>query len=213
MGNANSELISPRLLETGGCFSQNEVFSRAAPLAIEIGCGNGHFLLEYARLHPDTDCIGVDMKARRLAKACRKADRLGMPNLRYALGDALALLGGFFSATLFAAILVNFPDPWPKYRHRDNRLNHPAKLGAMLSHVAPGGDLIWASDYYPQIIDLLLLLRPWQERGEWANAFGEGYAEAIAGYPATLYESKWRALGRRIYYVHFIRQPSPQGIP
>ncbi|MDR2734414.1 MAG: methyltransferase domain-containing protein [Spirochaetota bacterium] len=201
--------VSPRLLQTDACFSQDAAFPRRVQaLALEIGCGNGHFLLEYARLHPEQDCIGVDMKAKRIMKACRKADRLDMPNLRYILGDASALLGGFFSATLFAALLVNFPDPWPKYRHRDNRLNHPAKLDLMLSHIAPGGSLIWVSDYYPQIIDLLVMMLPRQERGEWANAFGQGYAEAIEGYPATLYESKWRAIGRRIYYLHFIRQTS-----
>ena len=36
-------------------------FGRAAPLALEIGFGMGHALLETAQRHPDWNCVGVEV--------------------------------------------------------------------------------------------------------------------------------------------------------
>jgi tRNA (guanine-N7-)-methyltransferase len=218
-------MSSPAILNADGRFIREKAFPRegvsrealspdvplsAFPLVLEVGCGNGHFLAEYARLFPGSDCIGVDLKAGRLARACRKADLQGIPNLRFVRGDVFALLQGYFADVSFARIFINFPDPWPKYRHREHRLNHPARLEGLLAHLEPGGEFIWVCDYYPQIVDVLLLMQPFVRQGLFTNAFGaKGYGEGIAGYPMTLYEKRWRAMGRRIYYIKFIRCPGP----
>jgi len=193
----------PPLLPPDTIFSRSEVFSRErGSLVLEAGCGNGHFLAEYARMFPLSDCIGIDIRERRIVRACRKAEIIA--NLRFFRGDAFALLRGYFSNTEFTNIFVNFPDPWPKYRHRDKRLNTEGHLAELLARIAPGGALVWVSDYYPQIIDVLLLMQPFVRRGEFQNTFGRhGYGEGLADYPMTLYERRWRAMGRRIYYLRF----------
>jgi tRNA (guanine-N7-)-methyltransferase len=174
---------------------------------IEIGCGNGHFLEDYAFLHPETNCLGIDLRLKRIEKGCRKADRGKLSNLRFMLGDGFAILAKLPSAAMADRVAVNFPDPWPKFRHRDNRLNRAAAIAAMLARIAPGGDFVWVCDYYPQIVDVIMLMQPWLTTGEFVNHFSaEGYGEGLDGYPRTLYERRWRAMGRRIYYLRFCRR-------
>ena len=209
-------LSSMALLSADGSFVRGAAFPRRssgddaqralAPLVLEVGCGNGHFLAEYALRFPECDCIGIDLRESRLARACRKAELRHIPNLRFARGDVFALLQGYFSGVSFTRIFVTFPDPWPKYRHREKRLNHAPHLAALLASLEPGGEFIWICDYYPQIVDVLLLMQPSVRQGAFINAFGaDGFGEGLEDCPRTLYEARWRAMGRRIYYVKFIR--------
>lgn len=48
------------------------VFSRKAPLAIDIGFGNGEFLAEAAQVHPDWNWVGFETSLTCLVKAGRK---------------------------------------------------------------------------------------------------------------------------------------------
>lgn len=39
------------------------IFGREAPLVMEIGCGKGQFICEYARRHPEKNIIAVECVA------------------------------------------------------------------------------------------------------------------------------------------------------
>src|SRR5947209_15723639 len=58
------------------------VFAKAQPLEVELGSGDGSFLVERARLHPQSNFIGVERLLGRLRKLDRKAWRAGLVNLR-----------------------------------------------------------------------------------------------------------------------------------
>jgi SAM-dependent methyltransferase len=55
---------------------------------LDIGCGFGLFSLYYAQLLPEASFRGVDLNARRIARATAAARRLGLANAAYAVGDA-----------------------------------------------------------------------------------------------------------------------------
>ena len=52
------------------------IFGRAAPLHVDLGCGDGLFLCELAQRYPDRNFLGVERLDGRVAKACRKAGAL-----------------------------------------------------------------------------------------------------------------------------------------
>src|SRR5882762_11394232 len=58
------------------------LFQTVQPLEIELGSGDGSFLLEWARRHPERNFIGVERLLGRLRKLDRKARRAGLDNLR-----------------------------------------------------------------------------------------------------------------------------------
>ena len=51
------------------------LFQVAQPLEVELGCGDASFLVNYAKLHPERNFIGVE----RLLGRIRKVDRKGRP--------------------------------------------------------------------------------------------------------------------------------------
>ena len=58
---------------------------------LEVGCGNGRLLIELARRKALVDALGVDLATSRIAFAQRWAEDEGLGEVRFAVGDALAL--------------------------------------------------------------------------------------------------------------------------
>src|SRR5690606_21749170 len=59
---------------------------------LDGGCGFGLFSLYYALRRPGLRLVGVDRDARRIAMARRAAERLGLTNVHYEVGDARTLV-------------------------------------------------------------------------------------------------------------------------
>src|SRR5271169_4882966 len=88
------------------------LFPRPLPLEIELGCGDGSFLAEYAYRHPERNFLGVERLLGRLKKLDRKGRRAGLANLR-----GLPIESGYFLEYLLprhstVVLHLYFPDPW-----------------------------------------------------------------------------------------------------
>jgi len=67
-------------------------FGRLAPLALEIGCGTGHFILQRAVQQPESDFLAIDIYNKGCLKTCRKLAAAGLHNVRVARVEARELL-------------------------------------------------------------------------------------------------------------------------
>jgi tRNA (guanine-N7-)-methyltransferase len=99
----------------------SQLFPRPQPLEVELGCGDGSFLMNYAKANPGRNFIGVERLLGRIRKIDRKGRRLGLVNLR-----GVRIESGYFLEFLLPrnsaeALHVYFPDPWPKLKHRRHR--------------------------------------------------------------------------------------------
>jgi len=191
-------------------YDEEVIFRKMAPVAVEVGCGNGHFLTELAQAEPGMNYIGIDIRFKRIEKSCQKVDKRGLQNIRFMLNDANEVLRSYFPVASIATFYVNFPDPWPKYKHRKFRLNQMLFIRLMTRCLQPGGDLWWVCDHYPQIVDVVTLCREVASLGYLENLHEpEGFSLEEPEYPPTLYEKKWRSEGRPIFYVRFRRSVKP----
>ncbi|MDB6072442.1 MAG: tRNA ((7)-)-methyltransferase, partial [Verrucomicrobiaceae bacterium] len=60
---------------------KEEIFADPArPLEIDMGCGDGSFLIAMAQQHPDRDFLGVERLAGRVAKVAKKIAAAGLGN-------------------------------------------------------------------------------------------------------------------------------------
>jgi tRNA (guanine-N7-)-methyltransferase len=91
-------------------------------LEVELGCGDGSFLLDYAEQQPDCRFLGVERLLGRIRKIDRKGRRRGLRNLRGVRIEARYFLEYLLPPASVAALHVYFPDPWPKVRHAHRRL-------------------------------------------------------------------------------------------
>ncbi len=98
------------------------VFERGQPVEIELGSGDGSFLAQYAKLHPERNFLGVERLLGRLRKLNKKGLRAELRNLALLRLEAAYSMEFLVPKESIEALHVYFPDPWPKRKHRKNRL-------------------------------------------------------------------------------------------
>jgi len=131
-----------------------EAFDAPRPLHLEIGSGNGFFLSEFARRHPELNLVGVEIRYKRLVTAALKVRKLGLPNAVLTRYDAW-WLDDLFEPGELAGLYLNHPDPWPKDRHVDKRLLGPWFAEWAASTLQPGSPLWLKTDALSNVEALL----------------------------------------------------------
>jgi tRNA (guanine-N7-)-methyltransferase len=134
-----------------------KAFPVEQPLEVELGAGDGSFLVKWAGLNPPRNFLGVERLLGRLRKIDRKGRRAGLTNLR-----ALRIEAGYCVEFLLPpksvqTLHVYFPDPWPKKKHRRRRLIND-RFTELASHaLAPGGVVYLRTDnadYFAQMTEV-----------------------------------------------------------
>jgi tRNA (guanine-N7-)-methyltransferase len=134
-----------------------ELFPRAQPLEVELGSGDGSFLAEYARLHPERNFIGVERLLGRIRKLDRKGQRAKLTNLRGVRIESAYLVEYLLPPGSAAALHIYFPDPWPKRKHRRHRLISERFPALARQALAPGGVVYLRTDdqdYFKQMVSV-----------------------------------------------------------
>jgi tRNA (guanine-N7-)-methyltransferase len=133
------------------------MFPNAQPLEVELGSGDGSFLVNYARLHPERNFIGVERLLGRLRKLDRKARRAGLTNVSGLRIESAYLLEYLLPKEFVAALHIYFPDPWPKRKHRKNRLVNARFTELAHQALAPNGIVYLRTDdqdYFNQMTEV-----------------------------------------------------------
>jgi tRNA (guanine-N7-)-methyltransferase len=174
------------------------LFARGQPLEVELGSGDGSFLLEYASRFPERNFLGVERLLGRLRKIDRKGLRAGLRNLRLLRVEASYLVDYLLPHGSIRTFHIYFPDPWPKRRHRKNRLVNELFAEKAYQALEPGGFIFLRTDdanYFEQmrgVFDANLNFRPYdipQELAEITTDFEREFVRQ--GIPAlkTAYQS------------------------
>jgi len=119
------------------------------PCTLEIGCGHGHFLADYAEANPEREFIGIDLIGRRLGRANTKADKRGLRNVTFLKAEGVELLESAPPELVFNQIFMIFPDPWPKKRHYRRRLVQNRFLTLLAARSGPGARFYFRTDFEP----------------------------------------------------------------
>jgi tRNA (guanine-N7-)-methyltransferase len=146
-----------RLASITGRLSIEELFVRAQPLEVELGSGDGSFILNYAAHWPERNFLGVERLLGRLRKIDRKGTRAGLTNLRLIRIEASYLLEYLLPDESAHGLHVYFPDPWPKLKHRRHRLINPRFTELARRVLAPGGTVYLRTDdvdYFGQMTEV-----------------------------------------------------------
>ena len=62
--------------------SWSKIFGNDKPLALEIGCGVGDFIVQMAAIHPELNFIALDFYNKGCIKTCKRIDTAGLTNVR-----------------------------------------------------------------------------------------------------------------------------------
>ncbi|MEJ8802428.1 tRNA (guanosine(46)-N7)-methyltransferase TrmB [Pontibacter sp. H249] len=178
-------------------------FENNNPIVLEVGCGRGEYTIGMARLHPEKNFIGTDIKGARIWKGSSMAIEEELDNVAF-LRIFIEQMEEHFAAQEVDEIWITFPDPRPKDRDIKRRLTSPRFLDMYSRIVKPGGIIHLKTDnlgLYEYTLEML------QERKvkdliHTPDLYNSDLQEHTMGIYTT-YEKRYLADGIPIKYMQF----------
>lgn len=179
---------------------RGEICREGRPLEVDLGCGDGSFLMEMARNCPERDFLGVERLLGRVRKVCRKITRRHLENARVLRLDSRYVVEWLLPETSVSRLHLLCPDPWPKLRHHRRRVMQVEFFEAVRRALVPGGEFLFMTDH--------------EEYFHWAvakvGAYGKferlEWAEDSFFYPKTDFQVQWEAEGKSMFRLR-LRKP------
>ena len=99
-------------------------FKNNNPIIIELGCGRGEYTVNLAKLNPDKNYIGIDIKGARFWRGAKTSIDEKLDNVVF-LRTQIELINLVFGKDEVDEIWLTFPDPQIKYQRTKHRLTNP----------------------------------------------------------------------------------------
>jgi tRNA (guanine-N7-)-methyltransferase len=123
----------------------NDIFNNSHPIVLELACGKGEYAVGLARLYPDRNFIGVDLKGNRLWVGAKKALQQNLHNVAF-LRIQIDKIHEFFGRNEVEEIWITFPDPQLRISKSKKRLTHPKFLRLYQQILKAGGKIHLKTD-------------------------------------------------------------------
>lgn len=170
-----------------------EIHREGRPLEIDLGCGDGAFLLGMAKEYPERDFLGVERLLGRVRKVCKKITKRHLDNARVLRLESRYTVEWLLPEATVSRLHLLCPDPWPKLRHHRRRLVQVEFLEAVNRALQPGGEFLFMTDH--------------EEYFQWAvekvAAYGKfeqlEWNEDSFFYPKTDFQIQWEAEGKSMF--------------
>ena len=187
-----------------------DYFHNDHPIVLELGCGKGEYTVGLAKLYPEVNFIGVDIKGARMWTGATQAVREGLKNVAF-LRTNIEIIDRFFSEGEVQEIWLTFSDPQMKNPRK--RLTSSWFLNRYRRFLVDGGiiHLKTDSNFLFTYTTLLVEKNSLPVIASTTDLYGQ---DAPGGRPAesslavaasiqTYYEGMWMARGLSIKYMQF----------
>lgn len=121
------------------CFGNNN------PLCLEIGCGNGGFIIKTARKNIYNNYIAVEMIQNILVMAMEKAKDSNVKNLLF-MNTGAEYLPKYIKPESVNKIFLNFSPPYPQKSYECRRLTNDRNVKNYYDFLIKGGMVIQKTD-------------------------------------------------------------------
>ncbi len=176
-------------------------------VCLEIGFGGGEHLAALAERHPEIGFIGCEVFENGIAKMLAEIRRRRLGNVRLYVDDARLLIAALPESSI-AGVIILFPDPWPKERHKKRRIVSHETLDALARIMTDGAELRLATDD-PEYFGWMLERVTGHPAFAWLGRRAADWRERPPDWPPTRYEEKARAAGRTPLFLRAHRRPRP----
>lgn len=105
----------------------HQFFNNHNPVVLELACGKGEYTNGLAKLNPELNFIGMDIKGNRIWRGAKDALQGGLTNAAF-IRSEIDRLTEYFSENEIAGIWLPFPDPYLRTAKIKKRLTHPKFL-------------------------------------------------------------------------------------
>lgn len=187
----------------------SEVFKNDHPIVLELGCGKGEYSVGLARMFPEKNFLGVDIKGHRFWKGAKESLQAGMDNIAF-LRTRIEFIGNFFEPGEVDEIWLTFSDPQPKDDKGAKRLSSPKFIDRYKKFLKPGASINLKTDNTGLYLYTLSELQRLNYKIEFHT--DDVYAAFIKGMSQewqdilsirTHYETLFMAEGEKIKFIRF----------
>ena len=166
-------------------------------LEIDLGCGDGSFLLALAGHSPERDFLGIERLLGRARRVYRKANRADLENLKVLRLEVSYALEWLLPDACASRIHLLFPDPWPKKKHHKRRLVTAGFCAALTRVLEPAGEFLLKTDDAEYFEESMVVLTAFPDLEEIA------WEDDAFFYPQTDFERRWLVQGKTIQSARF----------
>lgn len=184
---------------------REQYFHNDNPIVLELGCGKGEYTVELARLYPQVNFIGVDIKGAPMHKGAKEALTAGLSNVAF-LRTNIEIIDRFFAKDEVQEIWLTFSDPQMKNPRKRltstyfmNRYRHFLVDGGLIHLKTDSNFLFTYTTYMVEANRLPLLFRT--EDLYHTDGIDEETRKILS--IQTFYEAQWIARGLNIRYMKF----------
>lgn len=175
----------------------DQLFETPQPLVLEIGFGNGQFLLDLATKNPEKNFIGIERSWGSIQRLVKLLHNANLKNVLVLDGDAVWQMEHLFAPESLSEVFINFSDPWPKEKHHSRRLIQAEFVQRLSECMKLNAQATIATDHQEfaaWINDVLINQSTLQSSHETPAV------HQIEGRSPTKYEAKALAEGSLIHY-------------
>lgn len=87
-----------------------DFFIKEQPITLELGCGKGEYTVGLAKLYPERNFMGIDIKGSRIWRGAKTTQEQKLKNVGF-LRTRIDFIESFFSTHEIHEIWITFPDP------------------------------------------------------------------------------------------------------
>ena len=178
-------------------------FGNANPITLELGCGKGDYTIALARLHPECNYVGFDIKGARLWRGAKTATEENMGNVAF-VRTRIEMIASFFGKEEVGEIWITFPDPQPKKPQK--RLTSERFLSYYRPLLKAGAPIHLKTDsqeLYNYTMDEVIRPANYEVEYHTADLYADEIYQGEAKLTQTFYERMFLAEGKPITYIKF----------
>jgi tRNA (guanine-N7-)-methyltransferase len=120
-------------------------FKNQNSITLELACGKGEYTVGLARMFPDRNFIGVDLKGNRIYVGAKTCLEQRIRNAAF-LRTQIDKIESYFAPGEVKEIWLTFPDPQLRISRAKKRLTHPRFLRFYQKILAQGGTIHLKTD-------------------------------------------------------------------
>ena len=179
-------------------------FKNDHPIVLELGCGKGEYSVGLAKMFPDKNFLGVDIKGARFWRGAKTALEEELHNVGF-LRTQIELIDHLFEENEVDEIWITFPDPQIKYKRTKHRMTNPDFLNKYNKILKPDGVVHLKTDSEYMHGYTLGLLQGLGLNIEYAHhdVYGTTNAPKDVTEIQTYYEKQYLAIDKKITYLRF----------
>ena len=121
------------------------VFGNENPVALEIGCGKGGFVIALAQQNPDMNYLALEKMSNVILTPMEEVKNVGVENVRF-LNIRAECLPCYIPENSLDCIYLNFSTPLPKLGYATQRLTHRNFLQVYKKLLKKGGRILQKTD-------------------------------------------------------------------